>query len=328
MVPLHRLREGSHRLAVGDFSTPCPADGPPEFAQLSRDFNQMADELHAFYRQLEEMVASKSRELVRSERLASVGFLAAGVAHEINTPLHVISGYAELCAKRLRRLPASEQTAELLGWQDMIRDEAIRCRQITDKLLSLCRGAGGGPDHEIVSLTRLASDVAMMVRGLPNFQGRKVTVSIDPSDLFSVNGNAAELKQVLLNLTVNALEAVSVGTGEVVVDAKRLGESIELTVTDNGRGMDAATLQHVFEPFFTSKRGSVGGAGTGLGLSITHAIVTSHGGRIAAESAGLGRGSRFTIELPAASSDADGSRAIATETDAALHAGETQGSVA
>ena len=309
MVPLQRLRAGSHRLSIGDFSTPCATDGPPEFAQLSRDFNQMADELHAFYRQLEEMVASKSRELVRSERLASVGFLAAGVAHEINTPLHVISGYAELCAKRLRRLAVSEQTSELLGWQDMIRDEAIRCRQITDKLLSLCRGAGGGVERDTVSLTHLASDVALMVRGLPNFQGRRLTVAIDPADRFNVSGNAAELKQVLLNLTVNALEAIVVGSGEVVVDARRAGGLIELTVTDNGRGMDATTLQHVFEPFFTSKRGSAGGAGTGLGLSITHAIITNHGGRITADSAGTGRGSRFIIQLPAAPADAETSKA-------------------
>jgi len=167
-----------------------------------------------------------------------------------------------------------------------------------------------------------------MVRGLPNFQGRKLTVTIDPADRFQVNGNAAELKQVLLNLTVNALEAVSVGGGEVVVNAKRAGNLIELTVTDNGRGMDAATLQHVFEPFFTSKRGNAGGAGTGLGLSITHAIITSHGGRIAANSAGPGRGSRFTVHLPAAPADAAESNAVTTNGEAPVQVPETQGSVA
>ena len=294
MMPLQRLRDWSRRIASGDFSQRCQTAGPPEFVELGNDFNQMADELQTFYRKLEEMVAVKSRELVRSERLASVGYLAAGVAHEINSPLNIISGYAQLSAKRLRRVAEKEQNTELLNWQDIIRDEAFRCKQITEKLLSLCRGSG---TREPVSLTRVASEVALMVRGLRHFKGRRLNVVIDPTEPFTVQANLTEMKQIMLNLTINALDAVSAEGGEVIVDAWRKGDQIELSVSDNGRGMDATTLDRVFEPFYTNKRG-VGEAGTGLGLSITYAIVADHGGRITAQSGGPGQGSRFTVCLP------------------------------
>jgi signal transduction histidine kinase len=106
------------------------------------------------------------------------------------------------------------------------------------------------------------------------------------------------MKQVVLNLTVNALEAVSPNNGEVRIEGRQAGKWVELSVTDNGRGMNAESIKHVFEPFYTEKRGSAE-PGTGLGLTITHAIVQSHGGRIQAESDGPGRGARFTIFLPA-----------------------------
>lgn len=303
MMPLQRLRNWSRRIARGDFSSRCQTEGPREFVELGSDFNRMADELQAFYRRLEEMVAVKSRELVRSERLASVGYLAAGVAHEINSPLNIISGYAQLSAKRLKRPAESPESAELLRWQDIIRDEAFRCKQITGKLLSLCRGGGG---REVVSLTQVASDVALMVRGLRNFQGRRLNVLINPADPFAVHANLTEMKQVMLNLTINALEAVSADGGEVIVDARRVNETVELSVIDNGRGMDAATLERVFEPFFTNKRGA-GEAGTGLGLSITFAIVADHGGRITAQSDGPGKGSRFQVTLPASATSINAS---------------------
>jgi signal transduction histidine kinase len=113
--------------------------------------------------------------------------------------------------------------------------------------------------------------------------------------------NQTEIKQVLLNLMINAIEAVVDHTGRISIEGCRAGDWIEIKVTDNGRGMSAETRERVFEPFFTNKRGA-GDPGTGLGLSITHAIVTHHGGEIIASSDGADRGSRFTIRLPAASS--------------------------
>ena len=300
MVPLDRLRRWSRRIAGGDFSHPYQPVGDREFIELGHDFNHMAVELHAFYRRLEEMVAVKSKELVRTERLASVGFLAAGVAHEINNPLNIMSGYAEHSIKRLRRSLEPDVVAEVITSLGVIREESFRCKEITRKLLSLAKN--GGDSREIVSMMRAASEVALMVRGLKQFRGRRLDVAIDPVEPLFVEANAVEMKQVLLNLIVNALEAVRPGSGEVCVEGRRDGTWIELSIHDNGRGMNQETLDRVFEPFYTNKRG-VAEPGTGLGLSITHAIIAGHGGQISAASEGADLGSRFTIRLPAGNLD-------------------------
>jgi signal transduction histidine kinase len=255
--------------------------------------------LDHFYHRLEQEVRTKSRELVRSERLASVGFLAAGVAHEINNPLNIISGYAELTMKRLESIGAvidDEAAGQTRNNLRIIREEAFRCKDITEKLLSLSRN--GSDSWEELDLATVARDVAAMTRGLKNYRDRRLTVKLDPAQPLQVRANLTEMKQVLLNLTINALEAVAPGEGEVCIEGRRNNEWIELSVKDNGRGMGPDVLSRVFEPFFTARRTN-GERGTGLGLSITHAIVEGHHGRLEAESDGPGRGSRFTIRIPA-----------------------------
>jgi two-component system, NtrC family, sensor kinase len=287
----------------------------------------MAEELDGFYHELERKVAEKGRELVRSERLASVGYLAAGVAHEINNPLGIISGYAEYSLAELERggngaskhngdsssTPGLERTREDPGpvvtevtkSLRIICDEAFRCKTITQKLLSLARG--GDEARKPVSLLAVANEVASIVGGLHEHRDKRLIVraSEQPSEAAGdgmVVAVEAEMKQVLLNLTINALEAVDPDRGEVRIELRRSGQQVELSVTDNGRGMTPATLERAFEPFFTEKRGvqEDGRRGTGLGLSITHAIVQDHGGTITAHSEGPGRGSRFIVRLPAA----------------------------
>jgi len=302
VVPLQRLRRGVRSVAAAKFSERLDPAGPAEFAELATEFNRMAEELDDFYRRLEEKVRSTSQELVRSERLASVGFLAAGVAHEINNPLNVITGYAELTMKRLRALdgdPAADDAAKSL---QIIRDEAFRCKQTTEKLLSLARG--GSDAREPLSLAEVAQEVALMTRGLKNYRDREVKLNFDDAASLRVVANPGEMKQVLLNLTINALQAVPPGTGQVRIEGRRKADWVEVTVSDNGRGIPPESLKHVFEPFFTDKRGA-SEPGTGLGLSITHAIVESHGGRICAESGGVGLGSRFTVMLPAGNGEHD-----------------------
>src|SRR5208283_2898659 len=128
--PLNRLRHWVRRAGGGDFPPPL------EICELAVDFNQMAKQLHEFYHQLDEKVQQTSRELVRSQRLASVGFLAAGVAHEINNPLNIMSGYAELTLSRLARGYDPAAAADAQRALEVIREEAFRCKQITAKLLS------------------------------------------------------------------------------------------------------------------------------------------------------------------------------------------------
>ena len=190
----------------------------------------------------------------------------------------------------------AQDLSAALDAQGVIHDEAFRCKEITSRLLSLARG--GTDERQSLHLDAVAKQVTVLTKGLRNYRDRSVVVEFDESQPLEIVGNLTEMKQVLLNLTVNALEAVPPQRGEVRIAGKREGDWVELSVEDNGRGMNPDTLQNVFEPFFTAKRGA-GEPGTGLGLSITHAIIETHGGRIRAESKGVGQGSRFVVRLPA-----------------------------
>lgn len=301
--PLRRLADSVRQIAAGSFANRVQIAGSAEFVALAEDFNRMARELDGLYRDLEQKVADKSKELVRSERLASVGYLAAGVAHEINNPLGIIAGYGERSLELLDREPNEANDAALRKSIQVICGEAFRCKEITDKLLSLARP--GDEDRRPVDLADVARRVASIVGDLPAYRDCKLTLRIDPPDLpavLTVLAREAEMQQVLLNLALNALEAIhGVNGGQVGVAVARNEGLVELSVSDNGRGMSASTLERVFEPFYTEKRGDRPGGrpGTGLGLSITHAIVAAHGGRIRAESAGAGKGSKFVVEFPA-----------------------------
>ncbi|MGE5611230.1 MAG: sensor histidine kinase [Bacillota bacterium] len=295
--PLKRLGDASRRIAAGQFSDRIPAQGPAEFVSLATDFNRMAAELETFYHELERQVAAKSKQLVRSERLASVGYLAAGVAHEVNNPIGIIAGHAELSLQQLQHHPTLEAIPEVERALQVICEEAFRCKEIVAKLLSLARP--GDENRRRICLTTIVSSVVSIISGLSTYRSRQVTVQTAQDDDLYILANEGEMKQVLLNLAINALEAVPPQTGQVHISISRVDGFVELAVIDNGRGMPPDVLEHIFEPFFTSKRGA-SQPGTGLGLSITHAIVESHGGQIFAHSTGPGQGSRFVVRLPAA----------------------------
>jgi len=311
--PLIWLRDDMRQSAGREFKEPIKARGDGEFQEVAGYFNGLARDLAQLYKDLEQKVIARSRELVRSERLASVGYLAAGVAHEINNPLSIISGYAELAGKDLQVVLANpggtdasaESDAEALSSalqaQEIIREEAFRCKEITHRLLSLARGGGDG--RVMLSLAETARQVASLTRGLRHYRNRRVDVDFAANDMLPVHANPTEMKQVLLNLIVNALEASPADRGVVRIAGRTRDQSVEITIEDNGKGMPREVLEQIFEPFFTNKRGT-NEPGTGLGLSITHAIIEGHGGRIQASSPGPGLGSRFTITLPAATQPA------------------------
>jgi signal transduction histidine kinase len=204
-------------------------------------------------------------------------------------------------------------------------EEAFRCKEITQRLLSLARGSAGDAPKP-VCLAAIAREVAGTIGALGDFADRTVTVGAEETAgrpaAYTVAANDAELKQVVLNLVINALQAVRPATGRVAVTLRRADDAtVELEVADNGRGMTPDALERVFEPFYTDRRGDArgggsGGAGgergTGLGLAITHSIVADHGGTIRAESGGPGRGSRFVVRLPAAPTGAPSTTAAAT----------------
>ena len=261
-TPLKRLETGVRRLAEGKLSERVSPMGPAEFASLAHDFNRMANELDGFYRGLEEKVAAKSKELVRSERLASVGYLAAGVAHEINNPMGIIAGYAEFSLKVLKEKAGPEAVAEAERSMKVIAEEAFRCKEIVEKLLSLARP--GDDNRKVISLADVASNVISLVGGLPEYKDRKLTLAAGPRADFNVLASEGEMKQVILNLTLNALQSVNGSGGAVAMAVQRNAANIELTVTDNGRGMTPQVLEHIFEPFFTAKRGESRGDRPGI----------------------------------------------------------------
>jgi signal transduction histidine kinase len=219
------------------------------------------------------------------------------VAHEINNPLGIIAAYAERALQRIRRGTMDAQSTEnILQAFGIICDEAFRCKEITDRLLTMARSSGEG--RRAVSIAALAQEVVAMVAGLPQYRHAHLTLECDEDrEKLRAMVNDSEIKQVLLNLLVNAFEAIDSRDGKVTITVKQsAGEIVELTVTDDGRGMESDTLNRVFEPFFSHKKSER--HGTGLGLSICHAIIESHGGKLTAMSEGIGKGSRFVVSLP------------------------------
>jgi len=293
--PLESLSAAARALAGGDLSIRVETSKPMEFAQLAGDFNQMADHLQASHKDLETRVMTKSRELIRSERLAGVGYLAAGMAHEINNPLGIIAGHAELLLQDLRsgRVERTEIEKSLA----IVTEESFRCKSIIQKLLNLSRVDDA---RTPINLSEVADEVVDMVGGLKRFEHvhlRRTPAAAAVRE-YDMIGNVGEVKQVILNLVVNAMEASPPGA-TVDVSVQIRDGLATLSVVDQGRGMSVATVEHLFEPFFTSSEGAaIDKRGIGLGLAITRAIVENHGGKIHAHSDGLGKGSRFDICFP------------------------------
>ncbi len=291
--PLRLLGHGSRRVAAGDFDYRIRLDTRDEMDELAHALNDMTERFQEIRDDLDRQVQLRTREVIRSEQLASVGFLAAGVAHEINNPLASIAMCAESLESRVDALAPDESEAQVARrYLSLIQNEAFRCKGITEKLLDFSRL--GEVKRQATALAALVSDVADMLRHVGRFAGREIEIEEGQDVLVMVNPQ--EIKQVVLNLLVNALDSIE-ESGKVRVTARRSGGAGVLTLADDGCGMTGEVLDHLFEPFFTRRKA---GQGTGLGLSIVHRIVTDHGGRIEASSAGPGQGSTFRVTLPLA----------------------------
>jgi signal transduction histidine kinase len=265
--PVALLREGARRVGAGDLEARIDVRGRDEFAELGTSFNQMTADL-----------ARKQEALLRSQKLASIGQIAAGVGHEINNPLGVILGYVKL----MRR----ENDAEGLR---IIEEEASQCQRIVRDLLDLARPPR--LDLEPVDLGALARDAVARLEESGQLAGK--TVELPPADARVVaNGDEGKLRQVAANILLNAAQATPAG-GRVTIDVAQDDGEVSFAIRDTGPGIPADVLPRIFEPFVTTKR-----VGTGLGLAIAHAIVDAHGGRIVVDSS-AGDGTRVTVNLPA-----------------------------
>jgi two-component system NtrC family sensor kinase len=254
---------------------------------------RVTDALIRRMKEAEERRELALREVEHSQKLSSIGRLAAGVAHEVNNPLAIINEKAGLMKDILSMQDDFPVKAKFLAQVESVLRAVERCRGITHRMLGFARRMD--VSIEELDLGELVSETASFLANEAMHRKVEVSLDIDPH-LPRIQSDRSQLQQVFLNLFNNALAAVADG-GRISAAVRPVagsgGEAVEVRVEDNGCGMSEETLTHIFEPFFTTKKGQ----GTGLGLSITYGIVKRLGGEIAVESK-LGVGTTLTITLP------------------------------
>ena len=230
--------------------------------------------------------AELEQRLVQADKLTSIGLLAAGVAHEVNTPLAVISTYAQMLGKQVS---GDEQKSRIL---EKIAKQTFRASEIVNSLLSFSRTST--TDFDEVDLNRVVRETLNLIEHQLQKAGVEIRQEIE-TGLPPIRGSANKLQQVFLNLFLNARDAMETG-GVLVIRTLSGGDTARVEVADSGPGIPPEHLRRIFDPFFTTKGSR---KGTGLGLSVTYGIVKEHGGSIGVDSR-PGRGTRFQLEFPLA----------------------------
>jgi len=309
-VPLRDLEAGAKRLSSGNLEQTIPVRSADEFGQLAASFNAMTvalrnseAELREWGRTLEQKVEKRTQELriaeaetARTEKLASVGLLAAGIAHELNNPLTGVLTFTTLLRKKM---PDKSADAEDL---DLVIRETKRCAAIIRRLLDFAREKT--PEKKFADINQVIEDTARIIERPASFRDIEIALDLDPK-LPQVWIDSDLIKQVIMNMLVNAQHAIE-HEGNITVRSRLLPEPkssepgigpvpmVEIAVVDTGCGIPEKNLKRIFDPFFTSKEV---GKGTGLGLSVSHGIIRAHSGAIEVEST-VGKGSTFRIFLP------------------------------
>lgn len=298
--PLNALVSKTERAAEGDLGGPLHIHGGDELSQLAEALNNMCDSLSASQQKVTEEAERRAAavdQLRHADRLKTVGRLAAGIAHELGTPLNVVAGRAAMIADGRLSEPDTRSSAET------IRSEAKRMTSLIEGLLNFARRKPLNRGE-----CRVADVVRSTVPLMESFAAKRsatVATDIAPDFLDDCRGDAAQLQQVISNLVMNAILSKPEGavvnvrlTNERAADpadgSKLLRDCVVIQVSDDGYGIAKEIRPHLFEPFFTTRDT---GEGTGLGLSIVHGIVTEHGGWIEVKS-DIGSGSVFSVYLP------------------------------
>ncbi len=309
-LPLKDLSTGAERIAQGNLDHNIPVRNDDEFGRLAGTFNQMTlalkssmSELQDLVSSLETKVAKRTQELLvaeaevaQGEKLAAVGLLASGIAHELNNPLTGVLTFTSLLRKKMQE--GSPDAEDL----DLVIRETKRCASIIRRLLDFAREKV--PVKGFFNLNQLIQDTVRFIEGPVALHEIQITTDL-AADLPDVWGDGDLIKQVILNVLVNAQQAIS-GPGTIAVVSRRCqlsdllqsdgapAPTVEIAIRDTGCGIPEANMQRIFDPFFTSKEV---GKGTGLGLSVSYGIIKAHGGLIKVESS-VGIGTIFRILLP------------------------------
>jgi two-component system, NtrC family, sensor kinase len=304
--PLARIRETMARASAGDLQARAPGPRADEIGSVVAGLNAMLDRLADFNaalkrevrnateelrRRNEELMDSSQRlfaarrELARSEQLSVTGQMAASVAHQIGTPLNLISGYVQMILEELP--PASLPAARLRTVQEQIG----RVTVIVQSLLDQARRPV--LERRPIAPVELLSAACELARPTLDAAGIELAFSVEP-DLPAVEVDAGQLEQVLLNLVTNSIDAMPQG-GRLTVAARGVPGGVEIEIADTGVGIAEENLPHIFDPLFTTK---LPGKGTGLGLPIVRDVLAVHGGSVTVASR-VGEGTRITVRLPA-----------------------------
>jgi two-component system NtrC family sensor kinase len=278
--PMLELQSKIARVRAGDLFVKVNfADRNDEIGDLGRHFNEMVQQLRESREEIERLHRT---QISRAEHLATLGEMAAGLAHEIRNPLAGIAGVMEIVG---RDLPADSPAVEVLG---EVRHEVVHINNIVSELLEIARPKP--PVFRNGNLLAVAEHAALFARD--QARQRKVELEVVRDEtLPDMEFDSGQIHQVLLNLLLNAVQACGEG-GRVRVDFMVDGASVTVRVTDTGRGIPPSVLPNIFRPFFTTK-----GDGTGLGLSLARRMVEDHGGRLEATSV-VDKGSCFKLILP------------------------------
>jgi two-component system NtrC family sensor kinase len=290
--PVRRLVAASRKLASGDLDARVEPDSQDELGELGETFNHMADSIRESDRKLRE---TTQRKLMESEKLATIGRLAAGVAHEINNPLTAVMTFSHLMLEDAAKDDPKREDLEL------IIHETTRCRDIVRKLLDFSRERM--PEKRLVNIDALIEHTLSILTSQALFHNVQVEKKLS-GKLPDTTVDPAQIQQVFTNIIVNAAEAMPEGgTLSIETSLVRDGKYIEMKFTDTGTGIDEKDIGKLFDPFYTTKE-----KGTGLGLSVTYGIMKSHDGSIGVESK-IGKGTTFRLLLPVESSVRSGVKA-------------------
>jgi two-component system NtrC family sensor kinase len=308
---LKALEFGTERIASGELGYQLSIDTRDELARVAASFNAMSSDLRDARaeidrgtRKLEQRVEEKTRELnraheqmLRVEKMASIGKLAAVVAHEINNPLAGILTYAKLLNKQFTRGKDVDQ-AEVVSSLGLIEHESRRCGEIVRNLMTFARSTP--MNYEPTDLNTVVDRCVQLVHHKLQLANVELHLEL-ASDLPPVPCDPAQIEQVIVSLAMNAIDAMPNG-GDLTIRTRRLADApeVQIEVEDNGSGIPVELLPNLFEPFFTTKER---GHGLGLGLAISRNIVERHQGKIQVDSA-PGRGSLFSVTLPVKAANA------------------------